>query len=87
MQYLFSIYQMRKSLDNKEDNESYETLELYFQEFKADQLDEYDDQLNYGNWNKTFTNVTNQEIKSRLDKEVLSCYKKIYRNFQTDSKG
>ncbi len=83
MQYIFSIYQMRKSLDNKEDNESYETLELFFQ----DGLDEYDDQLNYGNWNKTFTNETNKEVKHQLDQGALYCYKKIYRNFQTDSKG
>lgn len=75
---------MRNSMVGK-NNEYCEELNLKFQDFKADQLDEYDDQLNYQEWYFPFSNVTSNQIVERLDAEIVDCYKKFYYNFHTTS--
>lgn len=84
IQYVISIYQMRNSMVGK-NNEYFEELHLNFQDFKADQLDEYDDQLNYQEWYFPFSRMTSNQIVERLDVEIVDCYKKFYYNFHTTS--
>ncbi len=82
-EYLFSIYNMRKSLENTDD-ESSEDMEFRFQDFKAKDMNEFSDSLDYGSWQIDYEDVTAETARENLDSEIINCYKKLYRNFNID---
>ncbi len=84
-EHLLSIYNMRKSLEDEDRDKKYEMMELMYQEYKAKDLDQYDDSLDYMNWRKWYENVTVQEAMGYLDEQIVKCYKKLYLNFHTES--
>lgn len=78
---LYNLYSMKKELE--EDwgpNTLYTEKELYFNDYKMDDMNEYSDLFNYGNWRFSYENMTAQDLEDRFNEHIMHYYRRFILN-------
>lgn len=79
---LYNIYSMKKELE--EDwgpNTFYTKKELHFNNHKMDDMNEYSDLFDYGDWNFGYENMTAQKMEELFNEHIMHYYRRFLLNF------
>ena len=79
---LYNIYSMKKELEEDWGPDTFfSKKELYFNEHKMDDVGDYSDLFDYGNWNFGYENRTARDLEDTFNGHIMAYYRRLLLNF------